>query len=175
MTVKTSLWILLAGFLTFPIASCDVIEEITEEVIDDEASALAEDDLPNCSRAINCCTALESGTISAAIPDTVSEMCNTTVSVAADTAISEYQRELAAIDAQSSITDEQRASLTSDLVAEWQGRVEPGCKCFMTDTVGTLPDLALPLDCEPITTTGDLEGATCSEALESLTTVSTDE
>ncbi len=174
MTVKISLWMLLAGFLALATTSCDVIEEITEEVIDDEASALQEDDLPNCSRAINCCTALESGTISAAIPDSVSEMCNTTVSVAADSAITEYQRELAAIDAQSGISDEQRASLTSDLVDEWQGRVEPGCKCFMTDTVGTLPDLALPQDCEPITSTGDLEGETCSEALEALTTVSTD-
>lgn len=154
---------------------CDEIKEITEEVLDDEATALEEDDLPNCSRAVNCCTALEEGSIASVVPDVVSETCQDTVSIAANSAIDEYQRELAAIDSRTDINDESRASLRSDLVNEWQNRVEPGCRCFMEETVGTLPDLALPLDCEPISTTGDLDGATCTEALESLTAAPTTE
>ncbi|MCA9562779.1 MAG: hypothetical protein KC561_04775 [Myxococcales bacterium] len=163
--------LLLAASLGF--AGCETLDDVAEQVLDDEASALKDDDLPNCSRVINCCNALETGSISAAVPEAVSSACQNTVAVAADASIDEYQRQLAAIDAQTNVSEEDRATLRADLQEEWQNRIEPGCRCFMEDSVGTIPSIALPVDCEPFTTTGDLEGATCSEALESLTAAPT--
>jgi hypothetical protein len=164
--VKRLVWILVA--LTALAVGCDAIEEVTDAVLDDEPSALREGDLPNCSRAVNCCAALETGTISTAVPDAVATACADTVAFAADASIDEYQRQLQAIDEIPNLTDEARAARQADLSREWQNRVEPGCRCFMEETVGTIPDLALPSDCEPILTTGDLDGETCSAAMESL-------
>lgn len=160
--------ILVIGAMALFVVGCDAIEEVTDAVLDDEPSALREGDLPNCSRAVNCCAALETGTISAAVPDAVSAACSDTVAFAADASIDEYQRQLQAIDDIPNLTAEARAARRDDLSREWQNRVEPGCRCFMEETVGTIPDLALPSDCEPILTTGDLEGETCSAAMESL-------
>lgn len=157
---------------------CDeALENALEEAIgDDTPTALRESALPNCSRAVNCCNRLGSDELAALVPETVSQLCTESISAAATSAIDEFQRERDSISNQGGLTDARRTALLNDLEEQWQDRVEPGCRCFTEQTVGQIPDLVSPADCEPVTSTGSLEaGATCSSALDSLTNLDTTE
>jgi len=142
---------------------------IVEDIIQDPPMSLAESDLPNCSRVINCCSRLGQGLYGAVLPESVSSSCTDSVGVAADTAIEQYQVSQQQIDNQTGITEANRAELQSELTENWQNAVEPGCRCFLEQTVGTVPDLVIPSDCESYSTTGTLVGgATCDDGISAL-------
>jgi hypothetical protein len=166
----SSPWIAIGVTLAISLAISACSEDVVEEALGlDEPAALQEADLPNCSRVVNCCTTLAEGRFSAVVPTSVSDACTSTVGTAADAAIGEYQRERDGINAQSGVSDDERTNLLNDLQDQWQGRIEPGCRCFLEESVGTAPDLATPADCESFTTTGALgQGATCGDAVDNL-------
>ena len=161
--------VFLPGLLVLlSLAGCDDLLEQTLGASTETAAALAEDDLPNCSRVSNCCDRLAQSPYSSMVPSSVQTTCTDTLGSAAETVITEYQREKALITNQSSVTDDTESQLLSDLEEQWQDRVEPGCRCFLEETVGVLPDLTLPADCESFTTTGALDGATCSDGIDAV-------
>lgn len=129
-----------------------------EEVLDGEAAELAEPDLPNCSRIITCCENLKGKGIA---PDA----CDESISPAASTVIDTYQDARNAIPNNSPLAAEEARV---ELRITTQDAVEPGCRCFLEETVGQIDAVLLPIDCEPDTSTGELENAQCSDATDAL-------
>jgi hypothetical protein len=159
----TTRWCLAAVLLALT-GGCT--EELEQALGVNQPAALGESELPNCSRVVNCCERLGQGVYGAVIPAAVHTTCDETLGVAASTVIGEYQNERSLVQSRSGLTDQQRTSLLGDLRSQWQSAVEPGCRCFLEETIGTLPDLATPTDCESFTTTGALAGsATCDDGI----------
>lgn len=168
-TLRVLAFVVIGLFLASSLTACSDLIEDTLGIGSESAAALAEDDLPNCSRVSNCCDRLSQSPYSAVVPSSVHSTCSDTLGTAADMVISEYQSEQSLITNQSGLTDENETQLLSDLQEQWSSRVEPGCRCFLEETVGTLPDLTMPADCESFTTTGALEGGeTCSDGIDAV-------
>ena len=144
--------LLFALGLTMSLVGC-------EQILDGEESALAEPDLPNCSRIITCCESLEGNGLAPS-------ECQDVFIPAVETVIDNYQL------AQSRISADAEAS--GALRDETQGLVEPGCRCFLEETVGQIGDFLLPIDCESDKSVGDLEGGECSDATDGLLGAATD-
>lgn len=168
------LWLTLACLLAFMgMSACDGISETAQQVVDDvigdDEAELSETELPNCSRVVTCCARLGENIYATVVPDSVEEECTGTLSPAVTTVIDEYQRERSAIDNRTELSEAERADLKEDLREEWQDRVEPGCRCFLEETVGQIADLVVPTDCEYFESVGALEPpAECSDATDAL-------
>lgn len=159
-TLKVLTLFVFSLLLLVSLGACDELLDQTLGASSESAASLAEDDLPNCSRVSNCCDRLSQSPYSAMVPSSVQSTCSDTLGTAADSVISEYQRE-------QSLTSNESA--LAELEEQWSDAVEPGCRCFLEETVGVLPDLTLPADCESFTTTGALEGgATCSDGIDAV-------
>lgn len=146
---------------------CDEIKDATEQVLDGEEAELKENDLPNCSKILTCCANLKGKSIT---PDAVNEQCDEIFVPAANEVIDNYQ----------SIKDEIEAGTRGDqTVEQWkttsQDTLEPGCRCFLENTVGVISDVALPADCEANTDTGALGAQTCDDATTELTNSASDD
>jgi hypothetical protein len=155
---------------TLVVLACAIVGGCTEELEQalglDQPAALRESELPNCSRVVNCCDRLGQGVYGSVVPAAVHTTCNDTLGVAAGTVIGQYQSARTGVNGQSGLTPEQRTSLLGDLRSQWQNAVEPGCRCFLDETIGMLPNLATPADCGSFTTTGALAGgATCDDGI----------
>jgi len=155
---------LIALMMITVLYACDKIKDELEETLDGEATMLKEVDLPNCSKVITCCDALEAR----GIAEEVVAACKGQFKPAANLVIDNYRT------AQQSITDmlEDTAEALDDLKDTTQGSFEPGCRCFLEESVGQVNtgsiDL-LPVDCEINTSTGELSGGLmCSDATDSL-------
>jgi hypothetical protein len=141
------------------------IAEAIEEIIDEEATTLQEPDIANCSRVINCCDRMAEAQYDSIVPEAVRNECTVSIAPSATAVITEYARERDALASRTDVSEERRESLQDDLLETWQDNVEPGCRCFIEETVGNLPALLLPIDCEFIETSGTLPtGLTCDEA-----------
>ncbi len=126
-----------------------------EELLDGEEAELKEAELPNCSRIITCCANLKGRGIA---PDE----CEDAFIPAADQVISTYQAARDNIP----FDDAEARTLLRD---ETQGTVEPGCRCFLEETIGQIDDALLPIDCESDKNVGTLEGdLQCSDATDAL-------
>ncbi len=137
---------------------CDELKE----VIDGEAAPLKENDLPNCSRVITCCnnTLLQS-----VAPGSVNDVCSGSFVPAANGVIETYQS--ARDEIQNGLNDD--GQTIEELRTATQDTFEPGCRCFLEETIGALGDDQLPLDCESIKDSGALDdGAMCSDATDAL-------
>jgi hypothetical protein len=130
---------------------------VVEDIVDGEETALLEPDLPNCSKIINCCANLETNSL---VPDAIKMECADTFSPAASRVISTYQDARGQVDADSDAARE--------LYDETRSTVEPGCRCFLEETVGTVDDTLLPLDCEADTSVGDAVAMQCEGAVDDL-------
>lgn len=148
--------------------ACDEIkDQVTmqiEDTLNGEESPLRELDLPNCSKVITCCDKLKERGYS----DEVSSLCEEQFQPAVDLAIDSYQT---ARDALTDNAEEQEEAL-NELRSRTQLSFEPGCRCFLEETIGAINTDAvdlLPLDCEVEESSGALEeGAMCSDATSSL-------
>ena len=137
--------------LSLALTGCDVAESL----LDGEAAPLKEPELPNCSRIITCCNNLADKGVDR-------DECVDAFIPAADTVIENYQRARDNIPG----NDAQARDLLRE---ETQGLVEPGCRCFLEETIGQLSDLVLPIDCESDKSVGTLEGELmCSDATDAL-------
>jgi hypothetical protein len=132
--------------LSFALVGC-------EEILDGVEAPLAEPDLPNCSRIITCCNNLEGNGLAPS-------ECQEIFIPAVETVIENYQL------AQSRVSADAEASRA--LRDETQELVEPGCRCFLEETVGQVGDFLLPVDCESDKSVGDLESGQCSDATDGL-------
>ncbi len=149
MTMRFGLMLLMMGALLVPTMGCDKVEE----VFNDEASPLLEDDLPNCSRIVTCCQKLEN-------LDLAPEQCESIFVPAATTVIETYQDSREAISAD--------ADAVNTLRTETQDNVEPGCRCFLSETIEQINN-GLVADCSVDTSVGALDdGALCSDATDAL-------
>ena len=155
---------LIALMVTTVLYACDKLKDELEESIDGEATLLKEVDLPNCSKVITCCDALEAR----GIAEEVVAVCRGQFKPAANLVIDNYRT------AQQGIRDmlEDTAGALEDLKDSTQISFEPGCRCFLEESVGQVNtgsiDL-LPIDCEINTSTGELGGGLmCSDATDTL-------
>lgn len=151
----------LAFALLSAIAFTSACSEV-EDALDGEEAALKEADLPNCSKVITCCDNLQGRSFT---PSQISSACSDQFEPAANAVIDTYQS------AKSGIQDNtQNNDMTLDeLRTQTQDQVEPGCRCFLEETIGTIDAAVLPKDCEADTSTGSLdEGAMCSDATDAL-------
>ena len=144
--------------------ACDEIKDQIEDTLDGEATSLKETDLPNCSKVITCCDVLEER----GLAEEVVAACNGQFKPAANLVIDNYQS------ARQSLTEmvDESADALSELKATTQVSFEPGCRCFLEETVGQINtgsvDL-LPVDCEVSTATGELSGdLMCSDSTDAL-------
>ena len=134
--VIVTVFFTILGF-SFVLSGC-------EEILDGEAAELKEPELPNCSRIITCCNNLEGNGLAPS-------ECQEIFVPAADAVIENYQTVRDNIP----FNDAQARELLLD---ETQSRVEPGCRCFLEETIGQLGDFILPIDCESDKEVGTLEG-----------------
>jgi hypothetical protein len=156
------------GLISLLHYSCeDLVDGITqsiEDTVNGEATPLREPDLPNCSKVVTCCDVLAERGFS----ETVVAACNDQFKPAANFVIDQYQTARTAIEEN---TEEQEETVES-LQSRTQETVEPGCRCFLEETVGQVSSDAidlLPIDCEVDTSTGNLDGgAMCSDATDAL-------
>lgn len=162
------LWILSIIAIS-SLAACDLKEELTEAIedtINGEAAELAEADLPNCSKVINCCANIEARGIS----DEISEACNEQFKPATQAVIDNYQTSKMRIT--ESLEGDAQTEGLSTLTEETQEIFEPGCRCFLEETAGQLENGTIdliPQDCEFDSTTGALDGdLMCSDATDAL-------
>lgn len=136
--------------------------EAAKEIIDGEEAELREQDLPNCSKIITCCENLQGRSIT---PGAVEEQCADTFVPAANSVIDKYQAARDVIDNDSEAVQEARDQLRDTT----QATVEPGCRCFLEETIGQIDAALLPLDCEVVTDVGNLpEDLMCSDATDAL-------
>ncbi len=158
--------LLLAAFA--PLSACDLFEEVAEQTIQGEAAPLAEADMPNCSRVINCCSKLKTYSFT---PQEVLDACDDQLSPASDTLIQSYQDLRDGIEADTTLDASTKADLLAELQLNYQNKVEPGCRCFLEETVGAVSfdGVLSPLDCEIVEDVGALTPpATCSDATDLL-------
>ena len=155
--------------LLITLGACENLKEKLEETLNGEASPLAEADLPNCSKIITCCQNLESRGLTFG---ETAEACEMKFKPAAQLVIDNYQSAKAEFGEPEAIEDEMREMGLAELKTNTQELFEPGCRCFLEETIGQLNTDTLnllPLDCEVNTSTGALsEGLMCSSATESL-------
>lgn len=148
----------LLVLLAVPSTGCDELEE----AIQGEAAPLKESDLPNCSRIVTCC---ENTLFQSVAPSAVIDQCNSTFIPAADVVIDNYQTARSEIQGGLANSDQ----TVEELRTQTQDIFEPGCRCFLEETVGTIGNAALPVDCEVVVESGALdEGATCTDAVDTL-------
>lgn len=150
----------IAALGLFATAACsdDDLTDAIEDSLDGEAAALAEADLPNCSRVINCCANLKGRDFT---PDEINTECDETFKPSANSIITNYQDARDAIDADSTVNAEGKSTLKDTLKSNTQERIEPACRCFLEETVGQAGNFALPADCEAVP---DENTIMCSEA-----------
>lgn len=140
-------------------SGCDELEE----AIQGEAAPLRENDLPNCSRIITCCN---NELFQSVAPEAALTQCTTTFVPATGAVIDTYQETRDQIQRGLSESGES----VDELRTRTQDTFEPGCRCFLEETVGQIGDTALPADCEVVPTSGALDGgAMCSDAIDTLT------
>lgn len=145
-------------------------KDAVENLINDEAAPLAEEDLPNCSRVVNCCDYLAANDLT---PDTINQECTETYKPSANTVITNYKDARSAIDDNPDFTtDEGRTEAKTALKDQTQGTFETGCRCFLDETVGQVGTFALPLDCEFFADVGD-QNLSCDDATTTLVDVAT--
>ena len=172
-TSQSYIWALfLSASLFIWSVGCDEVAEQLEDTINGEVSPLKESELPNCSKVITCCDKLEELGYS----DTIIETCNQQLKPAADFVIENYQSGRDALLDNAEGEDQEGA--VNELKESTQGSFEPGCRCFLEETIGAVNsetvDL-LPLDCEIDMSTGGLEdGGMCSDAISTLTSAGDD-
>lgn len=147
---------------------CDDLKDAVEESIQGEAAPLKEADMPNCSRVLNCCAKLKTYSLT---PEDVITVCDDQLDPAADSLINTYQEARQGIENDSALTDETRANLLEELKLLYQEKIEPGCRCFLDQTVGDVSadGFLSPVDCEIVESVGALEPpATCEDAQDAL-------
>lgn len=145
--------------LAIPLSGSACEDEIKDTIQGEEAE-LREPDLPNCSRVLTCCANLKSSGVA---PESVTEQCTTSFEPTVDTIITSYQ------DAKSSAEGSEDAVTT--VRDTYQTGAEPGCRCFLEETVGQGGDF-IPADCMADTTVGTLPAnATCEDATDAMFTL----
>ncbi len=147
-------------------AGCDNVKNAIDEELNGEETALKEPELKNCSRVINCCMTLALEKYDGVVPEAVREECTNSIDPATNVVIDNYQTAKAGLDNLSSEAD--REALKAQL-AEQAQTVEPGCRCFLDQTIGQIPSEFTPTDCEFFEDSGELEdGLTCDDATNAL-------
>jgi len=150
------------------VAGCGDLKDAVEQSIQGDAAALKEGDMPNCSRVLNCCTKLKTYSLT---PEDVITVCDDTLSPSADSLITSYQQARQGIENDGALTAETRAGLLDELKTTYQDSIEPGCRCFLDQTVGDVSadGFLSPADCEVVESVGALTPpATCEDAQDAL-------
>ena len=161
--------ILCLTLLIFSSFACSELEDSVEEALDGEVTELKEAELPNCSKVITCCDNIANRNLS----DEVTSACDSQFKPAANLVIENYQL------ARDGIQDNtnNNGETLDGLRTTTQENFEPGCRCFLEETVGQINTDAvdlLPKDCEVDTTTGALDdGNMCSDATDTLLNAAT--